>query len=300
MTFFIGVDGGGTRTRAVIIDDAGREVGRAAGAGAGATASEPDRAATAVAATVREAAEAAGVALPASVLWAGLAGAGAAEARDRVRTALAAGGLADRVVVGTDVEAAFHDAFPDGPGVLLIAGTGSIVWSRDAGGVVTRVGGWGRQLGDEGSGFWVGIEGLREVVRAADGRAGETRLSEAMLSAVGVPVVEGLIPWIETAEKGRIAALAPIVAAQADAGDAIAMRIIRSAVEELVAHVTAACRAERPAVLLWGGLVSGAGPLRKHLQDALEEEGFPAMERAVDPALGAALLGRQAVEESTS
>jgi glucosamine kinase len=298
MTFFVGVDGGGTRTRAVIIDDAGREVGRAAGAGAVATASAPERAASAVIATVREAAETAGVALPASVLWAGLAGAGAAEARDRVRTALAGGGLAERVVVGTDVEAAFHNAFPDEPGVLLIAGTGSIAWSRDGAGAVTRVGGWGRHLGDEGSGFWIGMEGLRAVVRAADTRSEETLLSKEILAGAGVPTVEGLVPWVETAEKGQVAALAPIVAAQADAGDAVAMRIVRAAIDALVDHVTAACPAERPPVLLWGGLVAGDGPLRKHLQDTLAEEGFPTLERAVDPALGAALLGRKAFEES--
>ena len=294
MTFFIGVDGGGTRTRAVIIDDAGREVGRAAGAGAVATASEPDRAATAVAATVRQAAEAAGVALPASVLWAGLAGAGAAEARGQVQAALAGTGLAERVVVGTDVEAAFHHAFPEGPGVLLIAGTGSIAWSRDETGAVRRVGGWGRNLGDEGSGFALGLDALRLVTRAADGRADPTTLTVPLLEACGLSTVGDLVPWIEIAKKREVAALAPIVVAEANAGDEGASGVVRAAVVALLAHVVAACDGRSRSVVLWGGLLAEDGPLRSRVTDALGEKDFSVTDRTIDPGLGAAMLALDA------
>jgi len=177
VSYFIGVDGGGTKTRAVLVDREGHELGRAAVDGAVATAHDPSAAARAVARAVRDAAEAAGVELPGAVLWAGLAGAGPRAARDGVTKALVRLRLASEVHVGTDVEAAFHDAFPEGPGILLIAGTGSIAWLRSADDVTRRVGGWGQHIGDEGSGFALGIAGLRLVTHAADGRAGETRLS---------------------------------------------------------------------------------------------------------------------------
>lgn len=293
MTFFIGVDGGGTKTRAVVVDREGHELGRAVADGAVATAHDPAAAARAVARAVRDAVEAAGVELPGSVLWAGLAGAGPKEAREGVTKALARLRLADRIHVGTDVEAAFHDAFPQGPGVLLIAGTGSIAWIRSADGVTHRVGGWGQHIGDEGSGFSLGIAGLRLVTHAADGRAEETRLSSDLVEACGVATPEDLIGWVAQAEKGDVAALAPVVVAAADAGDDGAETLVTRAVEALVAHATAgATRLEggRPDIVLWGGLVADGGPLRTRVMEALESVGWGVEERLLDPVRGAAHL----------
>jgi N-acetylglucosamine kinase-like BadF-type ATPase len=290
VTFFIGVDGGGTRTRAVVIDAEGSELGRSSAVGAVATASAPGRAASAVTEAVRGAAAQAGVELPGAVLWAGLAGAGSAGARNAVRDLLRGAALADRVVVGTDVEAAFHDAFPTEPGVLLIAGTGSIAWARSAAGKVDRVGGWGRSLGDEGSGFMLGLEGLRLVVRAADGRAPKTSLTEALLAACDVERVSDLVPWIEHAGKGEVAALAPAVVEAADGGDPGAEALVESAVDELATLVRVAAGARRLPVVLWGGLIAERGPLRGRLLSVLRAEGYECLERSVDPALGAARM----------
>jgi glucosamine kinase len=294
VTLFIGVDGGGTRTRAVIVDDDGREVGRASGAGAVATASQPELAAAAVIRAVQEAAATSGVRLPASVLWAGLAGAGTPAARDGVRTALEQEGVADRVVVGTDVEAAFQHAFGDRSGVLLIAGTGSIAWIRDEAGEVRRVGGWGRHVGDEGSGFAMGLDALRLVTRAADGRAEPTSLATRVLEQCALSSLEEVVPWIETAKKGEVAALAPLVVAEADGGDPGAAALVGAAVDGLVAHVRAACGETKPTVVLWGGLVADGGPLRSRVLEALAQEGFSATSRPLDPGLGAAMLAREA------
>jgi len=295
MTFVIGVDGGGTRARAVVVDRDGNEVGRAQVRGAVVTAGEPEEAARAVEAAVEAAVEHAGVHLPAAILWAGLAGAGNERARRALEGALPPS-LSRRTVVGTDAEAAFHDAFGSGPGVLLIAGTGSVVWARGEDGTIRRVGGWGRHLGDEGSGYALGSEGLRGIAHAEDGRGPATALRGGALEALGVEAVVDLIHWADTATKAQVASLAPLVVDAADAGDAVAERIVTAAVHALVVHVTAAFAAvgpdsgPPPELVLWGGLIAEGGPLRARLLDELAATGRTVSDRSLDPPLGAARL----------
>lgn len=300
MSVFVGVDGGGTRTRAVIVDEAGRELARAEEEGAVVTAQEPEEAAAAVGRAVREAAERADVSLPAAALWAGLAGAGATAARAAVTKELRRLDLATRMVVGTDVEAAFHDAFGNGPGILLIAGTGSIVQARTRDGTEHRVGGWGRLLGDEGSGYAMGLEGLRAVMRAADGRIPPTALAGDVLRHCGVEKADDLVGWTGAASKGEIAALAPVVVQAAEAGDEAAEGIVQEAVDALRTHVEAMLvamgaagdPAGAPELVLWGGLVAPGGPLESRVREALEDMGLVPADRQVDPAMGAAKLAR--------
>jgi N-acetylglucosamine kinase-like BadF-type ATPase len=298
LTLYIGVDGGGTHTRAVVVDRAGRELGRAEGGGSVVRVDAPAQAARAVIDTVRSAAEVAGAELPAATLWAGLAGAGSREARVTVEHELAGAGLARDVIVGTDVEAAFQDAFGDGPGVLLIAGTGSIAWARDAEGQTERVGGWGERLGDEGSGFSIGLEALRSVARAEDGRGEATRLQAVVLEELGLSEPGELVAWTATASKAQVAGLVPVVAAAAGRGDAVAAHIMDRAVAELTEHLTAVVGrggsgGSAPDLVLWGGLLQPGGSLRVAMERAVTPLPLRLVTRDVDPALGAATLARK-------
>lgn len=303
MRTFAGVDGGGTRTRTVIIDAEGAELGRGEFDGAVVTAHEPERAAEAVRRAMEQAAEAAGVALPVHVLWAGLAGAGATAPRAAVTRALREFDLAERLIIGTDVEAAFHDAFSEGPGAMLIAGTGSIAWARDAEGHELRVGGWGRLLGDEGSGYRIGLEGLSWLTRAEDGRAPPTEMRETLLTLCGVSSVDDLVAWMEAASKGDVAALAPAVIECAEGGDEGAETIVESAVDALGEHLEAVFGAMGTAerdrssieVALWGGLVAPGGPLEARMSERLRAMGLAAAGRQIDPPMGAARLARASV-----
>jgi len=293
--FVVGVDGGGTRTRAVILDDRGVELGRAEARGRVATAESPRGAAEAVAAAVRAAAERARVDLPGLVLWAGLAGAGRDDVRDAVRSELAGTGLARDVHVGTDVEAAFHDAFGDGPGLLLIAGTGSIGWGRAADGRIDRVGGWGERLGDEGSGYAIGLDALRAVVRASDGRDPATRMSPAVLAACGMEDASDLVGWIERAAKSDVAALVPIVVDAAARLDPAAAAIVERAVAALDRHVATLLERAGPhteplRLVLWGGLIAEGGPLRSAVREAVQRHALVLSDAGVDPPRGAARL----------
>lgn len=296
----VGVDGGGSRTRAVLLDGAGGETGRWEGAGSAIDPRAPEEAAARVEAAVRAVAGEAGLPLPVAGLTAGLAGAGDADLRERVRTALESAGMARRVIVETDADAGFRDAFGDGPGILLIAGTGSVACGRAEDGRVDRVGGWGPLLGDEGSGYALGLEALRRVVRSVDGRAPATRLVDGLARALDLLDPRALVVWVAGASRAEVAALVPAVVEAAEDGDLAARELLDEAARTL-AHTAAVLRDRlgpwsRPTPLApMGGLLDPAAPLRPRLEAALTPGSWLLSPRTVNAARGAALGALDAV-----
>lgn len=296
---FVGVEGRATGTRAVVVDRRLRERARADGPPTPVDARYPERAAAVVAGVVRDALESAGFAGPVQGLWAGLEGTGRETARTGVVHALGALELARTIGVGTDVEAAFDDAFANRAGILLVSDTGSVALGRSERGRIARVGGWGSLLGDEGSGYAVGLEGLRRVLRTIDGRGPETRLRVAVMSALGLADASELVVWAHDATKGDIAGLVPVVGESAAAGDAVAGEILVSAVEELEGHVVTLLQTlgpwhARPRVALAGGLLDPGGPLRRGMEEVLERHRIALVARRLRPAMGAARRARAA------
>lgn len=291
---FVGVDGGGTRSRALAADAEGREVAVVEGPAGLVNPRDPAAAAAVVAEMVRRAAETAGASLPAESLWAGLAGAGREGSRRAVEAALGGAGVARRLGVGTDVEAARADAFSDGPGILLVAGTGSVVLAVDPSGERVTVGGWGSLLDDEGSGYRIGLEGLQAVVRSADGRAPETTLARAFAGPTGVSASTDLPDWVAGAAKRDVAALAPILLQAAQAGDAAAAQVVRRALEgvrELLGAALARTAewAGPPPLALSGGLVREGSALREPVTAIGAKLGCDVLRDPVVPERGAAL-----------
>lgn len=255
---------------------------------------DPAAAAAVVAEMVRQAVEAAGASLPAECLWAGLAGAGREGPRRAVEAALGGAGVARRLGVGTDVEAARSDAFGEGPGILLVAGTGSVVLAVDPRGERVTVGGWGSLLDDEGSGYRIGLEGLQAVVRSADGRAPETTLARAFAEPTGVSGSTDLPEWVAGAAKRDVAALAPIVLQAAQAGDEAAARVVRRTLAGLRDLIAAALARTsewtgRPPLALSGGLVREGSALREPVRTIGAELGCRVLQAPVVPERGAAL-----------
>lgn len=293
--FVVGVDGGGTGSRAMVLDAVGKELSLVQGPPALVHPSDPGGAAEGLAVTVRRAADEAGVTLPARALWAGLAGAGRAGTREAVEISLRSMELAGEVRVGMDVEGAHRDAFGAGAGVLLVLGTGSMAWGRDPEGMEIRVGGWGSLLGDEGSGYWLGLQGLRTVARASDGREGATILSATILEALHLPDPQSLIPWTASAGKGEVAALAPLILEAAAQGDPGAGAILEEALEEIRLHLREVASRWAPwgipiPLALVGGLVEEGGALRDSLRGLVEEVGGELCPHPVIPVRGAAHL----------
>lgn len=144
----------------------------------------------------------------------GLAGLRSAEDAERVAAALTARTGA-RVAVGDDTGAALAGAFRGAPGVVVIAGTGSGAAGRDAGGRVARVGGHGFLLGDEGGGYWIGREAVRAAFRAVDGTGPPTTLVDVVGEAFGsLPAAERLVHERPT-DRELLARLVPAITAAA-------------------------------------------------------------------------------------
>jgi N-acetylglucosamine kinase-like BadF-type ATPase len=295
----VGVDGGGTGSRAVVLDAGGEERARAVGRAALVTPGAEVVALEALRELVQSALEAAGGSGPVEALVAGLAGVGREENRRAFQARLEEAGLARRVRVLTDMEVAFHDAFGDGPGILLVGGTGSVAFARTPGGRTLRTGGWGAVAGDEGSGYWLGLQGLRAAFQSADGRSPPTPLLEAAMAHFGAVDPGALMDRLWAAPKAEVAGLAPHVLATAEAGDPAAARMAEEAAEELARHLVPLIRGWRQdgnggstliPVALVGGLVVPGGPLRSRLVPRIRALGGTPREVPPDPARGAARL----------
>lgn len=273
----VGVDGGGTRTRVLLCDATGAELARVEGSATALGSVTEQIAADIVRALVHEALSIAGYPdTRPSVCVAGVAGAGQERAAQALWAALAQRRIADDIAVHSDAAVAMDDAFGDSAGVLLIAGTGSVAFSRSPDGRIERCGGWGPNLGDEGSATWLGKRALAVVCAATDGREPETALTGTLLTALELEAAEELIPWAASASPAALAQLAPVVAQTASAGDLRANALISFCVEELMLHVRTLARRcfvdERAAipVAFSGGLLSRGTLVRKRLEQRLK------------------------------
>jgi glucosamine kinase len=289
----IGADVGGTKT-AVAISEDGKILGRAEGPGAAVRPGRALVAATTITEVVRQALASAGR-LTGDVLVVGAAGAGRDPEREELRKALRSENLAPSVVVTTDIDIALAAAFSDGPGIVVSAGTGSIAVGRDQSGTRHRIGGYGWQMGDEGSGYAIGRAALGAVSRAADARSPKTALSDRVLNATKSADLDSLVRWAATASPAEVAALAPHVLAVAAQGDQLAQGIMDYAAREL--SQLAICLLPKMdlkppvRVAVTGGLLAPEQPLRKILLAKLSEEpAFQPVDTPVDAVSGALRL----------
>ncbi len=299
----VGVEGGGTHTTALVIGIDGSPLARRVGTAGLVKSPDPEAHVADIETLVRRIVQEVGATPPVAALCCALAGAGREPARTEVEHALARTRLARHVRVITDAEAALQDAFDDGPGVLLVSGTGSIAWGRDAEGRAERVGGWGMLLGDEGSGYAMGLAALRAVVRAADGRDPPTALTNPVLSRTGLPQPPDLIAWADSATKAQIAGLAPLVMAASNK-DEVAAAIISEAAHALVNHLSALLRRlapwhDPPRVALAGGTLVPGRAFRAVVERFINERepSCVILSADIDGARGAAAIARRLAGE---
>jgi glucosamine kinase len=256
--YAVGVDGGGTKTLAIIVDDQGNERGRGIAGSANHESVGIEKAIYHIRHAIEDAARQADCSLPLPSAWFGLAGIDRPHDYDLLLPRLQP--LAQHIRLTNDAELVLS-ALPGGVGIALIAGTGSIALGRDARGSSARAGGWGHILGDEGSGYDLGRRCLQAITKATDGRGQATSQIELLLRLWKLDHVSDIIGKVYAKpDKALIAALSPLVCEAARSGDEVATGILEDAAHELaLALVAVKNRLDFPdqkvAIALGGGLM---------------------------------------------
>jgi len=230
----IGIDAGGTKTVCLLADDRGLILSEARGPGANLHAAGELAVERVLHDLMAEAIGSRGI-VPAAICL-GIAGVDREDEMRTIRALMGRIGHKSRVLVVNDALIALTAGARDAPAIVIIAGTGSIAYGRNASGEAARAGGWGHMIGDEGSGYWIGREALSAVMRASDGRGPATRLTAAILAQLNLNDESRLPRIVYDREVPRmtVAAMGPIVQDAADQGDAVARRILERAADELV------------------------------------------------------------------
>jgi N-acetylglucosamine kinase-like BadF-type ATPase len=261
---FVGVDGGGSKTSAVVVDEQGQEIGRGVAGASNYQGIGLELAVTHVRFAIQSALTSANYYdLPDHILI-GVAGVDRPQDQVSWQQALSQGPqLAHRVEVVGDFELILY-GLPDHTGLGLICGTGSIAFGRDGRGKKTRSGGWGHFFGDEGSGLWFGREALMASAKAADGRGPRTLLLDLLLKEWNLTNPANFIGEVYgSSERGvdntKIARLSRLVFQAADSGDDVARLLIRNAINELALAIKACDKNlffdRPPGLALTGGLI---------------------------------------------
>ncbi len=296
----LGVDGGGSKTVAAVGRRSGArpiELGRGRAGSSNVVATGERAALDELEAAIQQACRQAGCALQQMTgVCLALAGSDRPMVRRGVFQWAQQRGLSPVRIVH-DAEPVLAAGTDDGCGVALIAGTGSIAFGRNSQGVAARAGGWGPLLGDEGSGYWLGLCALRAVTRQLDGLAPRTDLTDRLLEQLQVVENAELPRQVAAMGRADLAGLAPFVLTAAVERDPVAETIVRQGAEKLAGLVVAL--AER---LGWenGGfpLALSGGVLLNHpqfvlrLHEELErKQTTPSTTQLVaDPVQGALLL----------
>jgi glucosamine kinase len=288
---FVGLDLGGSGTRAVLVDASGAVLASGQGPPAGYALGAAGRRGVARSLSAALSGIAPHVGAEACAVWAGTTGLSIPGRREWLTLELTTRMPGARVEVSSDAHIAVIGALGSGPGVAVLAGTGSIAMARSADGQLARAGGWGYLLGDEGSAYWLGREAVRASLDAVEGRASAGALTRLVHEVSGT---NALISWVNGAGSpvARLANLAPLVSQAGDQGDDVARDILCRAGEALAATGMAAARqlslTEPVRVVCVGGVWSAGHRLRDAFAKAWH--GAHLEEPMLPPVLGAVLL----------
>jgi glucosamine kinase len=302
---YLGVDGGGTKTSCWIGDEA-TVLGRGRAEGSNLVRVGEAKARHALARAIELACADAKIS-PDKInyAWVGLAGAARPEVSGAVKRILGSILSAPVEVVG-DMVIAMEAAFGEGPGIVVISGTGSIAYARDAHGQTARVGGWGPAISDEGSAYWIGKAAVAAALRDFD-EGHPTLLLEAVMKSWQIETqAQTVIVANASSPPADFAALCPAVCLAADMADSSARRILSRAGEELAALARIALRRllkeEREVqIAMAGSVFAHSHVVRGSFSDVLKTEYPEAVIQSavVEPVSGALALARKRATRKT-
>ncbi|MCK6603472.1 MAG: hypothetical protein HUU43_08475 [Ignavibacteriaceae bacterium] len=305
MPYFIGMDGGGTKTHCVVTDELKNILYECRGGHSNFLMFGVDTVTETIISLLKESRDALKFSFDQveSVVL-GTTGAGRRNDAERLENNVIARLKEENIVlkrfrVESDARIALEAAFPGMSGSIIIAGTGSIMFGKDAEGRVYRVGGFGRHIGDEGSGTMIGKKGLIAVARALDLRGEPTLISELVKSKIKVDSVSDLITEIYT-NNFDIASAAPVVIEAAEKGDAAAQKILDEESSNLVIHISAMMKQMKTDTLrvsFIGGVITNDNHFSRLLMEKIKNE-LPGVEVVVSensPAFGAVIMAMELV-----
>jgi len=302
----LGVDGGGSKTRALVADRDGTVLGVGTGESSNYQSVGFASAIAALRTAIDVALHNAGKAQEASFAAAcfGLAGVDRPTDHALLLSSLQEQEIAQQISVVNDAELVLAAGTPDGWGLALICGTGSICYGRAPNGTTARAGGWGYLLGDEGSGYDIAVQALRLATQTADGRAAAHTLLAAILDEWQLSEPSALIGYVYRPEVTRatIASLARRVVLLAEDGDEAARSIVQRAGFELgrlLATVARMLELEQPPLALAGGLVR-AGSVLPEAVMAHAGITVGTRQHVADPAQGALVLAQRLLADTAN
>lgn len=278
--YFLGVDGGGSKTSAIVVDEKMEPLGGAVSGPSNHLRVGIDEAARNVEDAIRSAIASSPVELDAvEYTYCGIAGSDHPTHRQRVIESLRYLFPRSNFTVDSDARIALTAGVGFGPGIVVIAGTGSVAFGRNEALVEARAGGWGPTLGDEGSGYSIARRGLSAVVRAHDGRSQKTRITALLCMHYGMcdPVDLPYFVYAPSTHADDIALYCRLVFEAAKQGDEVASEIVRTEGTELGITVAAVARklriADAPIPVAWvGGAFQGGALLLDPMSAVLAEQ----------------------------
>ena len=306
MKHYIGVDGGGSKTAALVIDENQQPLGRGLAGASNHLRVGIEIATRNIERAVNIALVEAGIAIKnVEYAYCGIAGADHPAHHQRVVDALRIFFPGGNFIVDTDARIALTGAVGFGSGIVVISGTGSVAFGRNDNGEEARAGGWGPTIGDEGSGYAIARDGLSAIVRAHDGRGKRTKMTEMLCYDYDMCSPEDLPRFVyaTTTHADDIARYGKLVIQAALQGDEVANEILERAGRELGECVLAVARrldltrSQFPVAYVGGAFNAGdllLGPMRKTLDR--EAAGAALIQPSHTPVEGAAMMAIRASE----
>ncbi len=243
--YFLGVDGGASKTAALVIDEEGQPLGRGVAGPSNHLRVGIETATRNIERAVNIALVEAGMAIrQVEYAYCGIAGADHPAHRQRVIDSLRIFFPRGNFIVDNDARIALTGAVGFGSGIVIISGTGSVAFGRNESGQEARAGGWGPTIGDEGSGYAIARDGLSAIVRAHDGRGRPTKMTELLCYDYDMCSPEDLPRFVyaTTTHADDIARYGKLVIESARLGDEVAREILERAGRELAECVLAVAR----------------------------------------------------------
>lgn len=303
MQYIIGIDGGGTKTHCIIANQEGEALFECYGNASNFMVLGTDKVSETIFGLAEKCRDELNISFSdISAIILGTAGAGRSADAERMEKSFLEYSKTKNISfnlfhVESDARIALEGAFSGKPGSILISGTGSIIFGKDEDGNIHRAGGFGRQIGDEGSGFSIGKKGLAAVSKSYDGRGSYSLISELIKEKFSIDSSEKLINEVYK-NNFDIASAAPVVLQAADQGDAAALKIIEDESEELILHISAMKKKLRLPVfhiVFIGGIITHDNILSRTLKKKiiLRMPDVKVKEPDYSPAMGAVLIGKE-------